>query len=405
MRVYKSLNQIVTMKNAHEKDGRNLRPDDLSIIKNASVVFSHDEILWVGEEKNLPEEYQSAETIDLSGHILLPEIVDAHTHLVFGGDRSHEYIMRLSGATYEEIAAAGGGIVSSMKATNELSRNDLLKLSQERVRALRAYGVGTIEIKSGYGLNFEKEYEIALIINDLKKIFQPEVQILHTYMAAHAVPKEYETSYQYMKDVVLPLLDKLHTEGLVDAVDIFHEQNYFSNDDVTSLFERANRLGIPVKMHADELNDNGGTELAVSFNALSCDHLLKISDNGIKKLAESKTVANLLPGTAFFLGKPQSPARKLLDNGAKVAISSDYNPGSCHFDNVIQIALMSAPTLKMNFAETWAAITLNSAHALGLNQQGAVIPGLKPRFSIFNVESLEKMTYHWGKNFSVRRNK
>lgn len=405
MRVYKSLNQIVTMKNAHEKDGRNLGPDDLSIIKNASVVFSHDEILWVGEEKNLPEEYQSAETIDLSGHILLPEIVDAHTHLVFGGDRSHEYIMRLSGATYEEIAAAGGGIVSSMKATNELSRNDLLKLSQERVRALRAYGVGTIEIKSGYGLNFEKEYEIALIINDLKKIFQPEVQILHTYMAAHAVPKEYETSYQYMKDVVLPLLDKLHTEGLVDAVDIFHEQNYFSNDDVTSLFERANRLGIPVKMHADELNDNGGTELAVSFNALSCDHLLKISDNGIKKLAESKTVANLLPGTAFFLGKPQSPARKLLDNGAKVAISSDYNPGSCHFDNVIQIALMSAPTLKMNFAETWAAITLNSAHALGLNQQGAVIPGLKPRFSIFNVESLEKMTYHWGKNFSVRRSK
>lgn len=403
MRVYKSLNQIVTMKIAHEKDGRNLKPDDLSIINRASVVFNNDEILWVGEDHDLPEEYQTLEAINLEGHILLPEIVDAHTHLVFGGDRSHEYMMRLSGATYEEIAAAGGGIVSTMKATNALSRNELLKISQERVRALRAYGVGTIEIKSGYGLNFEKEYEIALVINDLKKIFQPEVQILHTYMAAHAVPKDYDSSYQYMRDVVLPLLDKLHTEGLVDAVDIFHEQNYFSAEDVTSLFERANRLGLPVKMHADELNDNDGAKLAVSFQALSCDHLLKISDEGIKLLAESKTVANLLPGTAFFLGKPQSPARKLLDNGVKVAISSDYNPGSCHFDNVIQIALMSAPTLKLNFAEIWAAITLNSAHALGLKQQGAVIPGLKPRFSIFNVESLEKMTYHWGKNFSVRR--
>ncbi len=403
MRVYKNLNQIVTMKMALEKDGRGLKPDDLSILSNASVVYNNDEILWVGEDKDLPEEYQSFESIDLEGHILLPEIVDAHTHLVFGGDRSHEYMMRLSGATYEEIAQHGGGIVSTMKATNALSRTELLKLAQERVRALRAYGVGTIEIKSGYGLNFEKEYELALVINDLKKIFQPEVQILHTYMAAHAVPKEYESSYQYMRDVVLPLLDKLHTEGLVDAVDIFHEQNYFSNDDAIALFERAQRLGLPVKLHADELNDNDGAHLGAQFNALSCDHLLKISDSGIKNLANSKTVANLLPGTAFFLGKPQAPARKLLDNNVKVAISSDFNPGSCHFDNVIQIALMSAPTLKMNFAEIWAAITLNSAHALGLNQQGAIVPGFKPRFSIFNVESLEKMTYHWGKNFSVRR--
>lgn len=404
MRLYKNLNQVITMKSAHEKDGRNLKAEDLSIIKNASVVFDNEKILWVGGDEFLPEEYQELEGISLEGHILLPEIVDAHTHLVFGGDRSHEYMMRLSGATYEEIAAMGGGIVSTMKATNALSRTELLKLAQDRIKTLKSYGVGTIEIKSGYGLNFEKEYEIALIVNDLKNIFQPDVQILHTFMAAHAIPKEFETSYEYMKEIVLPLLDKLHTEGLVDAVDIFHEINYFNRDDVVSLFERANRLGIPVKMHADELNDNSGAELGISFQALSCDHLLKISDSGIEKLAKSNTVANLLPGTAFFLGKPQSPARKLLDNGVKVAISSDYNPGSCHFDNVIQIALMSAPTLKMNFAELWCAITLNASHALGLKEQGAIIAGLKPRFSIFNVQNLETMTYHWGKNFSVRRN-
>ncbi len=403
IKIFKNLNQIVSLENAHAKDGRNLKPSDLSIIKNGSVVFNQDEILWVGPTEFIPEDYSEVDGINLEGHVLLPEIVDAHTHLVFGGDRAHEYIMRLNGATYEEIAKSGGGIASTTRATRDLSRTDLLKLAQTRIKTLQSYGVGTIEIKSGYGLSFEKEYELALIINDLKNIFKPDVQIVHTYMAAHAIPEGYDSSYSYMKNVVLPLLDKLHTEGLVDAVDIFHEQNYFDREDVVSLFERAQRLGIPVKMHADELNDNSGASLGMDFNALSVDHLLKISDENINRLKESATVANILPGTAFFLGKPQAPARKLLDAGAKVAISSDYNPGSCHFDNVVQIALMSAPTLKMNFAELWCAITLNAAHALGFQQQGAIIKGFKPRFSIFNANDLETITYHWGRNFSVNR--
>ncbi|MBY0415232.1 MAG: amidohydrolase family protein, partial [Bdellovibrionales bacterium] len=263
-----------------------------------------------------------------------------------------------------------------------------------------SYGVGTIEIKSGYGLNFEKEYEISHIIHDLKNIVRPDVQIINTFMAAHAVPKNYSSSYDYMKEVVLPLLDRMAEENIIDCVDIFHEQNYFSDEDVVSLFERAQRLNIPVKMHADEFNDNKGAILATKYQALSADHLLATGEDGIKALSDSSTVATLLPGTGLFLGKKQANARAFLDAGVKVAIASDFNPGSCHCDNLIMIASLAAPIYKMNMAELWCAITLNAAHALNLKNQGALIPGLLPRLSIFNTDSLDRVTYNWGKNLA-----
>lgn len=400
-KIFKNFSEIATLQTAHHKDGRRLLNDDLDIIKNATIVFNNEEILWVGEDRNLPEEYFDVLSIEMSGKSCLPEIVDCHTHVIFGGDRSKEYSMRLAGATYEEIANAGGGILNSMKGTNSLSRNELLKIAQQRIKAIKAYGVGTIEIKSGYGLNFEKEYEISHIIHDLKNIFRPDVQIINTFMAAHAIPKEYSSSYEYMKEVVLPLLDRLAEENILDCVDIFHENNYFSEEDVVSLFERAKRLNIPVKMHADEFNDNKGAILATRFEALSADHLLATGADGIEALKKSKTVATLLPGTGFFLGKSQANARAMLDAGVKVAIGSDFNPGSCHCDNLLMIASLAAPTYKMNRTELWSAITLNAAHALGLRNQGALIQGLKPRFSIFNTDSIDRITYNWGKNLSM----
>src|SRR5690606_19395619 len=183
-------------------------------------------------------------------------------------------------------------------------------------------------------------------------------------------------------EVVIPLFEKLAPMKIIDAVDIFHEKNYFDDADTALLFETAKRLGIPGKMHADELNDNNGAALGAKLKALSCDHLLKISDEGIKALKNSSTVATLLPGTAFFLGKPLAPARKILDAGVKVAIASDYNPGSCHCDNVLLVASIAAAQLKMNITETWCGMTLNAAHALGLKNQGALIPGMRPRFSL-----------------------
>jgi imidazolonepropionase len=399
-KIFRNFSEIATLENAHKKDGRNLNALDLSIIKNASLVFDLEEIIWVGPDENLPRNFLSEGhiEIDVSGKVCLPEIVDSHTHLIFGGDRAHEYSMRLNGATYEEIARAGGGILNSVDGTTALSRRDLLKLCQQRIKTIRSYGIGTIEIKSGYGLSFEKEYELSHIIHDLKNIVRPDIQIVNTFMAAHAVPKSYPSSSQYMKETVLPLLDKLGEEQILDFVDIFHEENYFSHDDVVSLFERAKKWNIKTKIHADEFNDNKGAILATKYESTSADHLLKTEADGILALASSNTIATLLPGTGLFLGKQQANARKFLDAGVKVAIASDYNPGSCHCDNLLLLASIAAPLYKLNQAELWCSITLNAAHALNLQKQGAIIKGLKPRFSIFNTDSIDKITYNWGKN-------
>ncbi len=398
IKAYRNFSQIITLSNAYKKDGRNLLPEDLSIIENGSVVFNGKEILWVGKDSDFPEEYQNILPSEFDNKILVPELVDSHTHLVFGGDRSSEYSMRLNGASYEEIRKSGGGILSTMKSTHAFTHEELFEISSERIEQIYSYGVGTIEIKSGYGLSFEKEKEISLLINDLKKKFEGKVQIFNTYMAAHAVPAGFSSSHDYMEKVVIPLLKDLAPLKIIDAVDIFHEKHYFDTSDCENLFKEAKNLGIKIKMHADEFYDNKGAVLATKFGALSCDHLLNTDLDGIKALAHSKTVATLLPGTGFFLGVPQANARALLDAGVKVAIGSDYNPGSCHCDNLLLIASLAAPQYKMNLCELWSSITLNGAHALGLKDQGAIVVGMKPRFSIFEADCLDKITYHWGKN-------
>lgn len=401
MKIYTDLNEIITLQGAHLKDGRKLSPEDLSTITDGAIIFDETQIIWVGKKNEIPSEFKSLPSLSLKGHVLTPEMVDSHTHIVFGGDRAQEYADRLNGTPYEEIAKRGGGILFTMKETQNSSAEELFLSASERIERLNSYGVGTIEIKSGYGLSFEKEKEISLIIDRLKKRFSSKVQIFNTYLAAHDVPKAFSSSSEYMDQVVLPLLKELAPLNVIDAVDIFHEKNYFTETDTSKLFLLAQVLGIPRKIHADELNTNGGAELAASFDALSADHLLKISDAGIEKLAQSSTVATLLPGTAFFLGKPLAPSRKMLDKGVKVAIASDYNPGSCHCDNLLLIASMSAAQLKLNQAELWCGITHNAAHALGLKDQGVLAVGMKPRFSLFKAESLSHITYNWGRNFSV----
>lgn len=400
LKAYTDLNEIVTMKSAHKKDGRHLTPDDLSIIKNGAIVFDENKILWVGETSRFPEQYRKIAK-SLPGHVLTPALVDSHTHIVFGGDRAQEYADRLNGTSYEEIAKRGGGILYTMNMTNEASFKDLFNQACERVERLHSYGVGTIEIKSGYGLNFDKEYDLSMIIDKLKKKYSHQVRIFNTYLAAHDVPRDFGSSRNYIEEVVIPLLEELAPLNIIDAVDIFHEKNYFNALDVEDLFKKATELNIHCKIHADELNDNSGAELAVKHKALSADHLLKVSEQGIRALAGSKTVATLLPGTAFFLGKPLAPARAILDAGAKVAIASDYNPGSCHCDNVLLVASMSAAQLKLNQAELWAGITLNASASLGYVTQGAIIPGMDSRLTLFKTESLSHITYNWGRNFAV----
>lgn len=397
-KVYLHLNEVLTLEGAVKKDGRKLLPSDLSLIQDGAVVVEGDTIVWVGETNSLPTQYQSYEKHTLNGHVLTPELVDSHTHIVFGGDRAQEYADRLNGVSYEEIRKRGGGILLTMNKTNQATLSDLYESACRRIERLSSYGIGSIEIKSGYGLNLAKEKEISRLIHKLKKHFGPRIRIFNTYLAAHDVPSTFSSSSQYLEEVVLPLLEELAQEKIIDAVDIFHEKNYFTDADTQKLFAKAKALGIARKTHADELNDNDGAAIAVEFEALSADHLLKISESGIKKIAASKTVATLLPGTAFFLGKPLAPARALLDAGAKVALASDYNPGSCHCDNLLLIGALAAPQMKLNQAELWCGMTLNAAHALGFHDQGAIVPGMKARFALFKTESLSHITYNWGKN-------
>lgn len=402
MKVFRQIEELITLKDAHLKDGRNLLPEDLGKIQKAAVVFNEQEIVWVGEDCNLPSEYQYYETKYLSGYCLTPELVDSHTHIAFGGNRAHEYAMRLNGADYQEIANAGGGIIETMRGTRELNHEQLLELALERCERLYSYGVGTIEVKSGYGLSFDHEEKLSNVIDELQKKLSPRIQILRTYMAAHAIPTEYKDSSLYLDEVVLPLMNKLNNENKIDHIDIFHEQGYFTADDAEKLFNHASLLGLPVKTHADEFNDNKGAILGVTYQALSTDHLLMTGTDGAKALAESATVANFLPGTGLFLGKRLADARKFLDMGVKVGIASDYNPGSCHFDNVLMVAALAAPLFKLNQTELWTSITHNAAHALGLDDQGALIQGMKPRFSFFKCNSVDEITYSWGRNLAER---
>ena len=400
-KIFKNISQLITLSGVAKKDGRRLSPDDLGTIEKGAMVVDSERILWVGEEKALPGEYaRHARKIDLGGRVVLPELVDSHTHVVFAGDRSSEYSMRLNGEDYVEIARRGGGILSTTKGTNEASMAELKKLALERIERICTYGVGTIEIKSGYGLNARREEEITRLIDEIKKELTPRVRIVNTYMAAHAVPPGYDNSSHYLYEVVIPLMIKLAPEGIIDAVDIFHDNGYFDSRDVEALFQEAKKLNVPVKIHADEFRDNGGALLACKFGALSADHLLATGKKGIEALATSSTVATFLPGTGFFLGKKQVDGRKMLDAGVKVAIGSDYNPGSCHCDNVLLLASLAAPQYKMNICELWAAITYNSTHALGLNEQGALVKGLHPRFSLFDTDRIDKITYHWGRNLA-----
>lgn len=401
MILFKNISQLIGLSGAHQKDGRHLLPEDLGLIENAAILFDDKKIHWVGPQADLPQDSAIDEEYDLAGKTLTPEIVDSHTHLVFAGNRADEYVMRLNGADYQEIANAGGGILSTSRATRGASEQQLFELALTRIERLYSYGVGTIEIKTGYCLNFEQEYLCSRVIDRLKKHFAPKIQIINTSMAAHALPSEYSNSKDYMRDVVLRLLNKLKEDDLVDQVDIFHEKKYFDADDVRTLFEHCQSLDLDFKIHADEFHDNGGAVLAAKYGALSADHLLSSEAESRKVLANSNTVATFLPGTGFFLGKNQANAKAFLEEGAKVSLASDYNPGSCHVDNLLLIASVIAPheNYKLNIAQLWSAITLNAAHALGLRDQGCLIPGQKPRFTLFDVPRASEITYNWGRNF------
>lgn len=399
-KVIKHASEILTGSGIRAKDGRLVTEEDVSRIEDAALVYSlknsrPDKIAWVGETSRLPKKYLKVPALNLRGKkSITAGWVDCHTHLVFAGNRSEEFALRCSGMTYEQIAQRGGGIVATVQATRNSSASELEILAVERVKEAVSFGTRVIEIKSGYGLSHEAEIKQLEVANRLKKRF-PEVKFKITYLGAHAFPKD-QAREQYLKEIIERTLPEIAHRKLADACDVFIDQGYYSPMEGEKILLKARELGLSIKVHADELTNTESASLAVRLGCLSADHLLKISDPGIRKLARSNTVAVLLPGTAFYLKAAHAPARALLQAGASVALSTDFNPGTCMTLNFPAIMTIAALYLGMSRAEILAAVTYNAAKALGLHKDyGTLEVGKQASFTVSRFTKFEENYYRF----------
>ena len=399
--------EILTGAGVRKKDGRKIEEDDLGRIPDGALVYRTkrkgnkevpDRVEWVGPTSALPKKWTRYKTTNLrQKRAITPGLVDCHNHLIFAGDRANEFAAHCGGATYEEIAQMGGGIVATVSATRAATENQLEKLAVERLKRLYACGIRTLEIKSGYGLSPESEYKILRIIPKLRVRF-PDMTLTSTFLGAHAFPKDRGRA-EYLKELLEVMIPEVARLKLADTCDVFIDKGYFSLEEGRSILKRAQECGLKIKIHADELGNTESADLAAEMGALSADHLLQISGKGIKSLADSETVAVLLPGTAFYLKAPYAPARNLLNSGAVVALATDFNPGTCVCLSLPAIMTISALYLGMTRAEIFAAVTYNGAKALGLSaKKGTLEAGLDADFWILPFPKFEEVYYRfaWG---------
>lgn len=393
--VWVHASEVLTGEGIRRKDGRRVLEEDLGRIEDGAVVTQGSRIAWVGRTAELPKKYLRLKRKNLKlSQAILPGLVDCHTHLVFAGNRADEFAARCGGATYEEIAAKGGGIVSTMRATREAPESELLATALERAREAYGFGVRVMEVKSGYGLSAESELKLLRVAKKLQKTM-PEMRFVPTFLGAHAFPPD-RSRETYLTEILEKMLPAVAKANLAEACDVFIDAGYFTIEEGRKILIEAAKLGLKTKVHADELGDTGATGLAVELGALSADHLLKISDANIERIARSQTVAVLLPGTAFYLKAPHAPARRLLDAGACVALSTDFNPGTCVTLSLPVILTIAALYLGMTRAELFAAITYNAAKALGLeNRFGTLEKGMDARFTILPFARFEEAYYRF----------
>ena len=368
------------------------------IFQNASLLALGNRITWIGPADELPTLPLDAEVIDAAGKVVMPGFVDSHTHLIFAGTRENEFEQRLQGATYQQIAAKGGGINSTVKRVREASRDQLKALARPRLRRLCAAGVTTVEVKSGYGLSLVDELKSLEAIADLNS--EGPLELVATFLGAHAVPPEFASDRRgYVRLLLDVLLPEIRQRQLAEFCDVFCETGVFDLVESEQILRKARELGFRLKIHADELTPLGGAELAAKLRAASADHLLCITETGIDALAASETVATLLPGTAFFLGLPYAPARKMLDRGVAVALASDCNPGTCMSENLPLMGAMACTQMKMLPAEAITALTLNAAAALGRSDRiGSLEVGKQADLVICDIPDFRHLFYHFGVN-------
>ncbi|WP_048645041.1 imidazolonepropionase [Nitratireductor soli] len=369
------------------------------LVEDAAIALAGGRVAWAGASSALPATWNGVERFDFKGRLATPALIDCHTHLVFGGNRAREFEMRLEGASYEEVARAGGGIVSTVTATRKTGEDALVEGALKRLDVLIAEGVATVEIKSGYGLTVEDELKMLRAARRLGQM-RP-VRVKTSYLAAHAVPAEYrDRPDAYIDEVVLPGLDAAHAEGLADAVDGFCEGIAFSPAQIARVFDKARQLGLPVKLHAEQLSNLGGAKLAASYGALSADHLEYLDAEGVAAMAAAGTVAVLLPGAFYTLRETQHPPLAALrEKGVPIAIATDCNPGSSPLASLLLTINMACTLFRMTPEEALAGATREAARALGLAAEtGTIEAGKRAEIAIWDVEHPAELAYRIGFN-------
>lgn len=365
------------------------------LVEDGALAVEDGRIAWVGPRAGLPAQFRGARQHDAGGLLITPGLIDCHTHLVYGGNRAAEFEARLNGASYEAIARAGGGIVSTVRATRDAGESALLAQGRRRLRELLAEGVTTIEIKSGYGLSLEAEAKCLRVARELGR--QERVSVCTTFLGAHALPPEFQGRADAYVDEVCRMMGELHRAGLVDAVDAFCETIGFSPAQTRRVFDAARGLGLPVKLHAEQLSDSGGAALAAEYGALSCDHLEWLGEEGARAMARAGTVAVLLPGAFFFLRETRLPPVALLrELGVRLAVATDCNPGTSPCTSLLLMLNMACTLFRLTPEEALAGVTRHAAAALGLADRGVLAPGQRADFALWDVEHPAELSYAMG---------
>jgi imidazolonepropionase len=400
--IIKNIGQLITMQGPVPRRGRNM--SEIGLVTDGEVAVSGDEIIAVGKADDVSREVDPAENcvvISADGKVVTPGLIDPHTHPVFAQTREMEFEMRLAGKGYMEIAEAGGGIRSSVRHLRDAGEEELYAKSRKTIESLMTYGVTSIEAKSGYGLSTESEVKSLDIIRRLNE--HEAMDLYPTFLGAHEIPDEYrDNSSDYVSLVIDEMIPAVAQKKLALFCDVFCEEGVFTVDESRRILKAARKAGMKPKLHADELKSTGGAELAVEVGAVSADHLVYISEKGIDMMAASDTVAVLLPGTSFALGLDEAaPARKIIEKGVTVALSTDCNPGSSMTESLPMIISLAALKLKMTAAESLSAVTVNAACAIDQGHRlGRLEPGLPADIVIWDMQDYRELPYHYGVNLA-----
>ena len=400
--ILKNIGKLVTMQGSSSfrvKEEMN----KINIIENAYIAVKNGKILAIGvgdEFGNLCGE--DTKIHDAEGLLVTPGLIDSHTHLIHGGSRENEFSMKLNGVPYIEILNSGGGILSTVKATKEASEEELYKKAKKSLDRMLEFGVTTVEEKSGYGLELNTEIKQLEVARALDK--NHPVDLVHTFLGAHAVPEEYKENHKAYIDILVDvMMPKIKDMGLAEFCDVFCEEGVFTIEESEYILQKAKEIGYKLKIHADEIESLGGAELAAKLGCVSADHLMAASDEGIKMMAENNVVANILPATSFNLNKNYADCRKMIDMGAIVSLSSDYNPGSCPSENLQLVMQLGCLHLKMTPNEVLTAVTINAAYAIDrVDKIGSIEVGKNADFVVFDARNVEYLMYHFGINHTKK---